>query len=1438
MIRDYFRSLKPTVVIAVAALVVILLVGGVAWSGSSGLATATAHRVAAAAKLPLALARSAATHVSAPAAVSAPARITEAIDEKELVTLSRNTLPVADAKHDRGRVDDNWAADHMLMILQRSPEKEQELAQYIDSLNDRKSPNFHHWLTAKEFGAKYGVAQQDLDTITGWMVSHGFRVNQVYDSRMMIDFSGTAGSIRDGFHTEIHQLDVNGQMHFANMSDPQIPAALAPAVKGLFSLNDFKPDPLYISAKDYTFAGCASSTTSPAEPGTCYSVTPQDNAVIYNLNPLWNAGITGQGQTVAVVEDTNTYTTGTAETTDSDWSTYRSTFGLSGYSSTYSTVHPGGCTDPGINGDDGEAAIDVEMISSFAPSANVELISCASGSFTFGGVLAITNLVNASGPYPGVLTMSYGLCEAATGNGANAYFYNAFQQAAAEGISSFASSGDAGTGQCGSLFESTYNVTSLAITGWGESPYNVSVGGTDFEDTYNAKTGQNGGAALSTYWSATNTASYGSALSYIPEIPWDDSCANTLLAAIINGSPYTTLTTYGSTGACNKAPGNSSTGYLVLGAGSGGASSCATGNGGASQSSAVVSDTYCQGLPKPSYQTGASLTPVGAVYGSPSDGVRDVPDVSMFASNGPWGHFETVCWSDPSQTSGGATSCAGAPSTWAGFGGTSVAAPSMAAIQALVNQKTGERWGNPNPVYYQIAQNQYGTVGGSFLGASCNSSTGNTGGCVFNDVTQGDIDVACEDDSTIAESHCYKPSGTYGVNSTDTVSSTTIVSGGTGYSSNPACTIAGPANSNPYKSPTGATIWAGGTQAACTATFNAGSTSAAYSIKFISPGSTINTDYPNQLAFTIGGVTYTMVSSLTGAPANSVLIVSAGSTSTQETDNAKNLEAAINLTSSQCTVAPCYNSTAANPLATATETTSTVTMTAKTAGYAGNFTVSLAPTDVFFQVLTGQAVTITQTAAGSGPGYVSAITVTAAGSGYAPQTPVSFTGGGGSGAMAVANTNAGTAASTYQPAYGAAPGYDLATGLGSPNANNLVNSCLWSAGGCTPGIYSPANNSTLAGTTVTFSWNPEPGATAYYLDLGSSAGGNQYQDSGSLPSSQTSYTATAAFPANGTPVYATWYYLLGGNWTSISYTYTAPGVGGGSAGILTTPTPSTAFAGTTVTFDWSAGSSATAYWLDLGSSAGSNNYYQSGNLGNVLTTTASGLPSNGSTVYATLYSYVSGSWINNQYSYTAYSAGAAAAVLTSPTSPSTLTGTNVTFTWTSAPAAANYWLDIGSTAGGNSIYQSGSLPSTQTSVAVAGLPSDGSTVYATLYSYISGSWISNSYTFTAFNGASAAGVMNSPATNGATINGTSYTFGWSAGSGTAWWIDVGSTAGGNDIYQSGSLSTQTQLVTGLPADGSTIYVTLYTYVGSNWINNQYTYTSGPPVGDARPAKLK
>jgi hypothetical protein len=187
--------------------------------------------------------------------------------------------------------------------------------------------------------------------------------------------------------------------------------------------------------------------------------------------------------------------------------------------------------------------------------------------------------------------------------------------------------------------------------------------------------------------------------------------------------------------------------------GSGGPSGCATGS---PANRGVVNGT-CAGYAKPSYQAG--------LVGNPSDGVRDIPDVALFASNGIWDAYYVVCWSNPdtSKVVGGGFTCTGAPSTWAGFGGTSVSAPIMAGIQALVNQKTGSRWGNPNTVYYALAKTSYGASGS----AACNSTTvnKNSNACIFYDVTEGDNDSVCKASGSTLR-NCYRPSGTYGILST------------------------------------------------------------------------------------------------------------------------------------------------------------------------------------------------------------------------------------------------------------------------------------------------------------------------------------------------------------------------------------------------------------------------------------------------------------------------------------------------------------------------------------------------------------------------------------------------------------------------------------------------------------------------------------------------
>jgi len=640
-----------------------------------------------------------------------PPLITATIDEKALVTLAGNTRPEATAANDRGAVADNLPMGHTLLQLRRAPEQEQALEKYLDELEDPKSPNYHHWRTAQEFGQRYGLGDQDLAKITGWLKSHGFTVNLVYPNSILIDFSGTAGEVREAFHTEIHHLEVNGAAHIANMSDPRIPAALAPAVIGVVSLNDFRPRPMNKPRPAYT-----------VNSGT-QLVVPADLATIYNLSPLFAAGYSGQGQTIVVVEDSDLYTT-------SDWTTFRNTFGLkSAYpDGSLSQVHPGNCTDPGVNGDDSEAAIDVEWASAAAPSAAIELASCADSATTFGGFIALQNLLNDSGTPPAIVSISYGESEAENGAAANASINSLYQQAVTAGVSVFVSAGDEGAAS------SDYNASNathgIAVSGFASTQYNVAVGGTDFGDSY---AGTN-----STYWIGSNGADDGSALSYIPEIPWNDSCASELIADFEGYSQ-----TYGSSGFCNSSIATNNDAFLATVAGSGGPSGCAFGT---PSSSGVVGGS-CKGYLKPGWQS---------VLGNPSDGVRDIPDVSLFAANGVWGHYYVVCFSD---VRNGGQSCAGAPDTWAGFGGTSFASPIMAAIQALANQRSGQRQGNPNPTYYALANTEYGTTGS----ASCNSTLGNAvaGSCIFYDVTQGDMEVNCT-----GSHNCYGPSGTYGVLST------------------------------------------------------------------------------------------------------------------------------------------------------------------------------------------------------------------------------------------------------------------------------------------------------------------------------------------------------------------------------------------------------------------------------------------------------------------------------------------------------------------------------------------------------------------------------------------------------------------------------------------------------------------------------------------------
>lgn len=644
--------------------------------------------------------------IAVPFAVPAqpPSRslVRQRIDESRLTRLKGNTRPEANAANDRGRVADNFAMDHMLLQLRRAPEQQQALDGLIDSMHDPKSPSFHRWLTPDQFASQFGASPQDVHAVTAWLEGHGFKINAVYPHGLLVDFSGNAGQIRQAFHTEIHALNVRGERHVANMSDPMIPEALRGAIAGVVSLHDFQPHAL---ARVTKAARTRPEFTLMGGPYVYEAVTPGDLATIYNLNPLFASGQVGTGQTIALIEDADLFTA-------RDWEYFRSTFGLDQIdqhsTGSLTTVHPAGatlennCATPGIGviGDDSESTLDVEWSSAAAPGAAIELVSCASTRTTWGGMIAIENLINGPNPPP-IMSISFGDCEPDNTYAGNLAFSLAYQQAVAEGISVFVASGDAGAASCDAF--SVAATHGIAVSGFASTPYNVAVGGTDFGDSV-------AGTNLS-YWSSSNNGNFTSALSYVPEIPWNDSCASSLLAGYFGYK-----TTYGQSGFCGSSTGQNY--YTNVAAGGGGPSNCATGF----SADFDVADGTCQGNPKPNWQSAP---------GVPNDGVRDLPDVSSFAADGIFGHYLVFCWSN---VDFGGALCTGDPGTWSGGGGTSFAAPVMAGIQALVNAHAGGPQGNPNYIYYKLASTN-----------SCNASNGDSGvsTCVFHNITQGDIAVNC-----------------------------------------------------------------------------------------------------------------------------------------------------------------------------------------------------------------------------------------------------------------------------------------------------------------------------------------------------------------------------------------------------------------------------------------------------------------------------------------------------------------------------------------------------------------------------------------------------------------------------------------------------------------------------------------------------------------------
>jgi hypothetical protein len=638
--------------------------------------------------------------------------ITEAIDEAQVVTLHGNVHPLARPEFDQGVAPDDLPMERMLLVLQRGPKQEAALRQLLDDQQVKSSPRFHQWLTPEQFGQRFGPVDSDLQAVTGWLTSQGFQVAKISAGRTAIEFSGTAGLVRQVLGTEIHRFRVNGKDHWANTSDPQIPAALAPVVAGFASLNNFPRKPLYQRLGTFSRSKATGEvqplfTYPPACSAYCdqyFAVGPTDFATIYNVAPLWTAGTDGTGQTIAVAGET--------DINPQDVADFRTMFGLPPNVPNIILNGP----DPGINDEETEGDVDVQWSGAVAKGATVDLVVSETTEATPGIDLSALYIVdNNLAP---VMSISYGSCEAQLGAGGNVFHSTLWEQAATEGITVVIAAGDSGSAGCDSANEGeTAAQYGLAVSGLASTPFNVAVGGTDFNDI----------SSLSTYWNQTNSSPYqNSAKSYIPEMPWDDGCASP--GSLTGCTPPLDYWIF-------------SEGFDLV-AGGGGPSSCINPSG------AFPNITCSGGYAKPSWQSGT---------GVPSDGVRDVPDLSLFSGNGFNASFYVICQSDANPTEEGASTSCDLNSPYLDFqgvGGTSGSAQVFAGIMALVNQAHG-RQGNANYVLYPLAAQGGNTC---VSGAAAVSNTS----CIFYDVTTGTNSVICQGGSPSC-SNTNTASGQYGI---------------------------------------------------------------------------------------------------------------------------------------------------------------------------------------------------------------------------------------------------------------------------------------------------------------------------------------------------------------------------------------------------------------------------------------------------------------------------------------------------------------------------------------------------------------------------------------------------------------------------------------------------------------------------------------------------
>ncbi|MGD0959691.1 MAG: Ig-like domain repeat protein [Methylomonas sp.] len=439
-------------------------------------------------------------------------RITRQINDSDLATLSGSRLAILDGAADQGPVNNNLILPALILHLKPSARQQAALSTFNAAQLAPGNADYHHWLTPDEYAGRFGAAPEDIKTLSNYLTAKGFKIIETSKSGLAIVFSGTAGQLKNAFHTEIHRILWKGEQHIANINDPQIPSAFADVVAGLVNLHDFHSHSRRASLqfKKQVSAGNVLSAAYPRpadlftagniDLGGSNYLTPGDYAAIYDINPLYNASINGAGYSIAVL--------GRSDVLGSDITAFQNYVGQPAKLPQTIVTN----TDPGyVSGDQLESSLDLEWATGVASGAAIKFITSATTGSTDGILLSANYAVQQN--IGDVITLSYGQCEPQMGFYLTYYFGSLWNQAQTQGQTVLISSGDSGAAGCDAPNSATA-VYGASVNGICSSPYSTCVGGTQFLDTANP----------SQYWLSGNpSGSTVTATGYIPEGVWNDS---------------------------------------------------------------------------------------------------------------------------------------------------------------------------------------------------------------------------------------------------------------------------------------------------------------------------------------------------------------------------------------------------------------------------------------------------------------------------------------------------------------------------------------------------------------------------------------------------------------------------------------------------------------------------------------------------------------------------------------------------------------------------------------------------------------------------------------------------------------------------------------------------------------------------------------------------